>query len=171
MLQELLVSDTSHQSVCVLSSADIIGKSLLRSLCLTSDKSSLSGNGRPSTIPETQVCVWVRERPVRYVFICWQLAQQTHNHQCFLIKIFDRLPFNLITLLSFLNFFHIKLVWRMYKKSTWVPSLYSFDAPEQQCGQQTLLPVCEVPGHISPEVSTSQGPRSGFYKNRDYRWE
>lgn len=30
----------------------------------------------------------------------------------------------------------------------------SFDAPEQQCGQQALLPVCEVPGHVGSEVST-----------------
>lgn len=30
---------------------------------------------------------------------------------------------------------------------------FSLNAPEQQHGQQTLLPVCEVPGYISPEVS------------------
>lgn len=29
----------------------------------------------------------------------------------------------------------------------------SFDAPEQQRGQQALLPVCEVPGHVGSEVS------------------
>lgn len=39
-------------------------------------------------------------------------------------------------------------------------SVHSFDASEQQCGQQTLLPVCEVPGHIGPEVSGSQGVKS-----------
>lgn len=31
--------------------------------------------------------------------------------------------------------------------------IYSFDASEQQCGQQPLLPVCEVLGHTGPEVS------------------
>lgn len=30
--------------------------------------------------------------------------------------------------------------------------LLSFDAPEQQRGQQTLLPVCEVPGHTGAKV-------------------
>lgn len=30
--------------------------------------------------------------------------------------------------------------------------LLSFDAPEQQRGQQTLLPVCEVPGHTGTKV-------------------
>lgn len=30
--------------------------------------------------------------------------------------------------------------------------LLSFDAPEQQCGQQTVLPVCQVPGHTGTEV-------------------
>lgn len=34
--------------------------------------------------------------------------------------------------------------------------LLSFDAPEQQRGQQTLLSVCEVPGHIGPEVSPTK---------------
>lgn len=32
--------------------------------------------------------------------------------------------------------------------------LLSFDAPEQQRGQQTLLPVCEVPGHTGTKVCT-----------------
>lgn len=37
--------------------------------------------------------------------------------------------------------------------------ILSFDAPEQQRGQQTLLPVCEVPCHVGPEVSTSKGQK------------
>lgn len=39
------------------------------------------------------------------------------------------------------------------KRSTELFSPRSFDASEQQRGQQTLLPVCQVPGHVSPEVS------------------
>lgn len=30
---------------------------------------------------------------------------------------------------------------------------HSFDASEQQCGQQSLLSVCKVPGHAGTEVS------------------
>lgn len=38
--------------------------------------------------------------------------------------------------------------------------LLSFDAAEQQRGQPTLLPVCEVPGHTGPEVSTRRSQSS-----------
>lgn len=72
MLQELLVSD-SHQSSVISDPSPIdffiIVWSLLWSLLLTSVKSFTSGSGRPSAVSETQVCFWVRERPVRYVLI------------------------------------------------------------------------------------------------------
>lgn len=34
--------------------------------------------------------------------------------------------------------------------------VFSFDASEQQCGQQPLLPVCQVPRNFSSEVSELQ---------------
>lgn len=40
-------------------------------------------------------------------------------------------------------------------------SVLSFDAPEQQRGQSTVLPVCQVPGHTGPEVSQVQEVRCG----------
>lgn len=51
-------------------------------------------------------------------------------------------------------FFHF----RMYKISfvfTYIffSFIHSFDASEQQRGQQSLLPVCEVPGHTGTKVS------------------
>lgn len=36
---------------------------------------------------------------------------------------------------------------------TWFLFIHSFNASEQQCGQQSLLSVCEVPGHTGTEVS------------------
>lgn len=35
----------------------------------------------------------------------------------------------------------------------WFSFFHSFDASEQQCGQQSLLSVCEVTGHAGTEVS------------------